>query len=288
MADVEQLERLNRLRESGALTDEEFQNEKARLFAEPRSRRGLIVGLVAALVVLAVAGYLWMQAERSGDAAASSSENAVANADSAVGNQTSEASEDNLYAWATSFEVLGMNPAYLETRLGPPKVKEDGFLSYDVGGCTVLFYVKGTSIESYDAAVNERCHPVVRGHTLTQRTTFGSLMESLGGTLGADCVWGCGNAYDPPTYLITTGGRASPDVLFYSVSLEGGGDYPTGDWADAIRAKHGLGTEDIPDDFDIFACVTDPPAPVESSLKKARIEGVQVGYGIADKWCGRE
>jgi hypothetical protein len=71
----EELERLQRLRESGALTDEEFQAEKRRLLghetiappaetvevgAEPPSRRPLyIIAGVAALIVAIVAG-LWL------------------------------------------------------------------------------------------------------------------------------------------------------------------------------------------------------------------------------------
>lgn len=97
--DIEALERLARLRESGVLTDEELQIEKAKLLGERPALSGrsastlvgkgwegtwppraVIVGIGTAsiAIVLAVAGYRWVQAEtRPSDAAVSSNEPAA-------------------------------------------------------------------------------------------------------------------------------------------------------------------------------------------------------------------
>jgi hypothetical protein len=185
--------------------------------------------------------------------------------------------------------VLGNTLEHLQERLGPPHVRGKGDLIYDIRGCTVIFYLKGGAVASYDASVSERCHPVIGERAVTERTTFGALRD-FRGSYAADCVDGCGNAYDPPTYLIARGGKSSPDVLFYSSGLEGPDpteDYPSTRWADAIKAKQGLGSDDTPENLDIFACVTDPPAPVIRALDQVRVEGVMESpsYFVG---CGRE
>jgi hypothetical protein len=63
VADLEKLERLNRLRESGALSEGEFEQEKAKLLAgQPANPKPLIViGLIALVIVLLAAFVLSRQ-----------------------------------------------------------------------------------------------------------------------------------------------------------------------------------------------------------------------------------
>ncbi|WP_114953852.1 SHOCT domain-containing protein [Sphingosinicella terrae] len=125
MDTIEGLERLNRLREAGALSEEEFQAQKAKLIESvptvSTSKRldwriwAASVGVI--VVVLTLLAWC-MRPIADGVAESnemlSSSDNAIAAAPVAGAPANRPTTREGSFAWATSTEIVGMNPAYLE------------------------------------------------------------------------------------------------------------------------------------------------------------------------------
>jgi len=173
MADLEQLERLVRLREAGALTEAEFEAQKLKLLeGEPaRPAQGSLPGnLIAAgalAVTILVAAVLWNR-DPSGSPSSQAAEQAAPGQASAAATgpvspvaaaNPASGSGDPLAAtnraaldFATSREVIGLNGAYLEQRLGIPREKREGALVFDVGGCRLSYSIDKGSVRAFSVA----------------------------------------------------------------------------------------------------------------------------------------
>ncbi|MDP9472516.1 MAG: SHOCT domain-containing protein [Chloroflexota bacterium] len=281
MDDLDRLERLDRLRQRGALTEEEFQAQKARLLGgqvppgRPQDVRWLwaaIPLIVLLLAALATFGLGRSEPQIAAKAAAIGAGTAAArdpmNPLTRSGDETSPvlpASASQPYAMATSTAVIGVNPAYLEAKLGPAREKGRGFMTFEVAGCLVHYDVEESKITSFSADVSDHCHPAVHGDPVTPRTSFGQLLrEASWGGFRADCIDACGNAADPSIELFYPGSRASQ---FMEVSYEASRHEQIGQamdrWEQHIRRQRGLAEFEMPADLETFSCV-DAPRPVSS------------------------
>lgn len=296
MTYLDQLERLNKLRECGVLSDEEFRAEKAKLLAKENEIRrfgspaawapiiGAIV-LAAAIAALLVYGPVFESSKQQGDSR-SAEPNAIVStpepslSDDVVGASSAQPSEGS-YAWATSSAVIGINPAYLEARLGPAREKSPHHMDFQLGRCAIYYTVAGSEITSLTAHVDEACHP----NGITPQTTFGELLRNGHGRYRADCIEGCGNAADPTIEVFFEGARAQQYISesYWSASLDNGGGGsldPMRMWAMAIRRAHGLAESEVPPDFNIFSCVANPSPDVAAALANVRVEGVTLGRNL--------
>lgn len=293
-SELDQLERLNRLRQSGALTQQEFEQQKALILsaAQPRAFRRLwpIVALVILLVVAAVtAGFAVLG--RSASKSASPSPVPVASAVSQNPEPPTEtskqpprptpaladASSGALLRFATSFEVIGLNPAYLDRRLGVPRESWNDHRVFDVGGCRITYWARSNSVEGFHLEVGPSCQPIIEGKRIGPQTSFGSILRSKpGGEYFASCLYMCGNAADPTVDLVYGASRATG---FISVSYLA--EYSeVADamdlWEKSIRRQQGLGENDWPVDSSLFSCVRRPPETVSRVLGRARVNMIFV------------
>lgn len=292
MQNLDRLEQLARLRDQGALTEAEFEEQKARLLDadQPKARNStwLLLG-GAALVVLLLAVVLFsVSKQNSADIAnvTAARDDAVTPADNVVEAATAMPLEtptpaaEGGYAWATSQDMLGLNPAFVESKLGPARQKSATSLEYQIAGCRVYYGIKSGKVEFVTTDVSARCHPEVDGKTLTERTTFRDV--AAGGSLVADCVSYCGNAYDPTIDIFVPGSHAGGFIQTYYTGAIGD---PTSNaqelWTAAIRVKHGVGADDYENsDADWFTCVADAPASVAAAMAPEHISGVTFGYSV--------
>jgi hypothetical protein len=168
------LEKLNRLRESGALTAEEFESEKQRLLqgaSAPVSRmppRPVLIGVLAALVIVGLIVFLLSRQTGSDIATAklatdNAMEGPVATASDDTSMNVTEPVEipERGYRWAVSTDILGKNPAYVEERLGTASEKSADNMSLKVDGCSVSYHIKKNAIDAINAEVSQRCQPIV-------------------------------------------------------------------------------------------------------------------------------
>lgn len=289
MNNFENLERLQKLRESGALTEAEFQDQKEQLLSPSRGSLNIPILIAVVVGIILLAALIWTISgdvtEREITTAETNfeSENteALTEPNSVQTNGDSFTAPSDRYKWATSTDVIGLNPSYLESKLGPARNKDAESLTYDLDGCIILYSVKKSEIVMLNAVVTEQCHP----NGVTEKTTFGQVMaKASGGKFVADCVYSCGNLYDPDIELYYSGYRANQfiDESFSTQSFNGASGDPLGDWADAILKANGLSIQDTPSSFDIFNCVTNPPAQVANALKNARIETISLGRNLRD------
>jgi hypothetical protein len=198
--------------------------------------------------------------------------------------ETSNNSPAAGFQWAMSSSVIGLNPAFIEAKLGPAREKSDDNLIFEVEGCVVSYSVKGTRIVSASSVVNSKCQPVINGRKITPEMTFGSLIGGYSKIIST-CIFSCGNAYDPTIDVYTPGYHANG---FIDVIYQGGygdvSDSAMHRWANAIRRQHGVADDDFKNSSDEwFSCVSDPPLDVANLMRAEHVSGVTIGREI--KYC---
>ncbi|PZU14385.1 MAG: hypothetical protein DI591_12035 [Citromicrobium sp.] len=289
---LSQLERLNRLREAGALSDSEFEDQKQAILAgNSQSGSGRPSFLMGAGIVAVIGATLlvlvWTQSgtNRADPAAVASpaelsqGELAVLDApsQSPTPENTPTVSAGDRLTFATSDQVIGTNPAYLEQRLGIPREKGAGFLVFELGGCTVSYSASGSRITGFTVDVGPSCSPTIRGNRITSRTTFGELLRRESwGRFTSDCIYSCGNAADPVMDLSYRGSHATNFIsIRYSTSADQASDALTL-WEQGVRRDLGLSEYESPLDYEPFNCVSNPPADARRLMPRMTVRSISV------------
>jgi hypothetical protein len=293
MHDLERLERLNRLRTEGALTEEEFEAQK-RAILEPkpdRSSRHVAVAVAAVLLIAAmIVTFVLLRPVQAENESVFPSETTLTPAPLTVETPTdvlpvgempnAAPSADEARAasirWATSRDVLGANPAFVEQRLGVPREKDRHGLTFNLNGCEVRYSLEGTVVKSFYVRTDRNCRLNLNGRTITAQTTLGSLARQ-GARWEASCLALCGNAADPTVNLVEGGSRADG---FVTVSYATSDSQAVDAWAEAVERLHGYGPFDIPAGVESpFQDAKNPPAAALPSLLRARVNSVFVERG---------
>jgi len=198
--DLDQIERLFRLRESGALSQAEFEAEKTRVlegqtdeaeggeqafveedhasgalpitevaapYEDPSSARWkLWVGLLVFVIMIVGAATAWFTMK---DRSSSGHSNTVnLSTPREMPHKTKAAVEESAlalsaYQWATSTEVLGVTPEFLTSKLGPARQNDVSTLDFEVAGCDVRYQIENKAVVYFDAAFNGSCKPSLKG-----------------------------------------------------------------------------------------------------------------------------
>ena len=289
---LSQLERLNRLREAGALSDSEFEDQKQAILAcSSRSgslRPSLLIGAgVVAVIGAIILVLFWTRGGGgSGDRSAVASpvdpsQGGLAVLDAPTQSPTPEAtptaSAGDQLSIATSDQVIGTNPAYLEQRLGVPREKGAGYLVFELGGCTISYSASGNRITGFTVDVGPSCSPTIRGNRIGPRTTFGEILSRDNwGQFTADCLYGCGNAADPVIDLSYRGSRATNFIsIRYSTSYDQASD-ALSLWEQGVRRELGMSEFESPLDYEPFNCVSNPPADARRLMPRMRVRSISV------------
>ena len=282
MADLDKLEQLNRLKEAGVLTDAEFEQQKSQILSGPRSSSTpRTIGLIVLAVLLAAVFWFVTRPAGNSDAMQTGQAELVSETtppgNAPITSVKSDTPSENILTFATSDAVIGVNPAYLEKKLGVPREKSKGGLVFEVRGCTINYSYDDSGVTGFYLDVTRSCRPTIRGRQVSLNTNFGSLlaMEKWGKYV-ASCLASCGNAADPVIDLSYPGSRSNQ---FISISYAT--DYKQADkaldsWEQSLRKRLGIGEFDDPEDYEAFSCVENPPSEIRTLLSRMTVKTVWV------------
>lgn len=178
-------------------------------------------------------------------------------------------------------QMMGVQVAYLESKLGPARTVIGPTRTYEIGACTVEVRTDGSEIVGYVVPMIPACS----AQALAALKTY-DLPEKIDLTMGefadarqnadfkADCLSLCGNAADPWVYLESAGPRVSPGVRAEAVMVSDATIDASFRIRDAITAAKG---EDYVVDLG-FNCTSDFDALAVQELKNVRIDQIAVGY----------
>ena len=177
--------------------------------------------------------------------------------------------------------MMGVQVAYLESKLGPARNVSGDERTYEIGACRVRVHTDDNAVSGYIVPMTQACSAqamaALKAFDLPQKLTLtmGEFAASRDNTdFKADCLTLCGNAADPWVYLESQGLRAMPGIRAGAVMVSG----PTIDASfrirDAIKAKKG---EDYVVDTG-FNCTVEFNVLAQRELKDVRIDEIEVGY----------
>lgn len=274
MDDLDRLERLNRLRADGTLTEEEFQQQKTMVLGDRPSEGARRIWLIGGAAAVALALALAWFATRSVAEGGEQPREAVAESAGPAVEATktvADAPEADRLAAAISPDAIGNNSAYMQQQLGVPKIDNGYEMVFDVDGCTIRYGVANGSVDDITVDVTPTCNARVMEMTLSPGSTFALVLSKheYGGFV-ASCLSMCGNAVDPNIMLSYPGSHATNFIGIHFVANYEDVDKALEVWAEANAMEFGS------DDVDAFNCVGMPPAHVETMLKTARIGKVVI------------
>ena len=182
---------------------------------------------------------------------------------------------------ATIDQMLGVQVAYLESKLGPARTVQDKERTYEIGDCTVRVSAEGGEVVGYAVPMTPACSTqafaALKDYDLPQKIdlTMGEFAAARGNAdFKADCLTLCGNAADPWLYLESAGPRASPGIRASAVMVSDATIDASFRIRDAIKAAKG---EDYVIDT-TFNCSADFDQMAVRELKNVRIDEIEIGY----------
>lgn len=177
--------------------------------------------------------------------------------------------------------MMGVQVAYLESKLGPARNVSGDERTYEIGGCRVRVHTDDNEVTGYIVPMTQPCSAqamaALKAFDLPQKLnlTMGEFATSRDNTrFKADCLTLCGNAADPWVYLESEGLRSMPGIRAGAVLVGDATIDASFRIRDAIKAKMG---EDYVVDAG-FNCTTEFNALAQRELKDVRIDEIEVGY----------
>lgn len=178
-------------------------------------------------------------------------------------------------------QMMGVQVAYLESKLGPARTVQDKERTYEIGGCTVRVQAEGGEVVGYAVPMTQACSTqalaALKDYDLPQKVnlTMGDFAAARGNAdFKADCLTLCGNAADPWVHLESAGPRVSPGIRASAVMVSDATIDASFRIRDAIKAAKG---EDYVIDTG-FNCTAEFDQMAVRELKNVRIDEIEVGY----------
>src|SRR5690606_14136617 len=123
-------------------------------------------------------------------------------------------------------QMMGVQVAYLESKLGPARTVQDKERTYEIGDCTVRVSADGGEVVGYAVPMTPACSTqalvALKYYDLPQKIdlTMGEFAAARGNVdFKADCLTLCGNAADPWVHLESLGPRAFPGIRASAVMV---------------------------------------------------------------------
>jgi hypothetical protein len=248
---IDKLERLNRLRLDGALSEADYETAKAALLhgAIPKRSRAsgkVIVGvalcLVACLLVFLIfrpqspsgLAHDGLQDARAADVSADEGELSTEGGLLSGDSEKLTSRKDRLLVAS----IIGGNITYFDSIAGPPTHIYGTSRHYSIDGCEVMIDVSAGAISRLTYNLSSQCNPSGFGHRFGGMTLSQAEALFSGARYAPGCLTMCGNAADPTYDLVVAGSRSNGfvDYTFSSLAEE----YDALDaWRERMIAEHG-------------------------------------------------
>lgn len=235
MTKIDELERLEKLREKGSLTEEEFAQAKRALLNKKSRASILATAAVALLAVIAVAT-IWLvirpkeiqlrtEQGRFSASAAQNTDSAMTTEEEKSQPAVPPTAPKSKYQQLVSTTLIGGNLPFFESISGPARqVIGDGH-RYEIDGCDVWVETEGATIKSITSEISGRCNPDL-GYQLNGRTLAQAASHFGNGRYSASCLRSCGNAVDPSYSLEIDGYHANNWISYrFEGMADSDGDY---------------------------------------------------------------
>ncbi|WP_339914420.1 SHOCT domain-containing protein [uncultured Brevundimonas sp.] len=286
MSKIDKLEQLDRLKASGALTDQEFIAAKAKLLESREIPVTLIIG--AALLVVISAGLgTWLYARPPSNDQPSSQ--ATQNPNPSILPSADQASPVNVALDATTVphsridrlfipSLVHGNLPFFEAISGPAKQVFGSSRSYEIDGCAIWLEMKGQEIQSITTSISNQCNPSSLGFTLNGKTLAQAAQRFGEGRYSASCLRSCGNAVEP-SYTLEIDGYHANNWISYSFDSQPNGDRDydrLNVWESKMEAAEG-------EDYVImsrFNCDQRYGADARRAIQGFKIKSVTISNGL--------
>ncbi len=188
--------------------------------------------------------------------------------------------------------MLNAQVAYLEHIAGPAWRVDGKYRTYKVSGCIVDVVAESNAVRSLGLRLNDRCTfdpSLFLGIKLpsANKMTFGDLDRAWGGgRFYADCLYLCGNAYDPSVYEHFDGPHAANfiEVNVEAALVSRASVAASEKWQAAIQA-------DRSQDFVMktqFNCTTSFDQAAHSFFRNIKLTELTVGYDLELPGCSQK
>lgn len=204
------------------------------------------------------------------------------------------ASNDGSFGWkyATSFKVIGLNPAYLESKFGPAKAKENwgsdsSYWTFEFDACEVTYKITGGSVTSFAVDLSQDCTVDMTGIpgfgalAVNDSTTYGELGRFVHGDWRASCLGNCGNAADPSIYFYHQGSRAESfvEVVLETVLVGDDVSEAVDIWSRELEKAQGVKRYDQLDEL-IYACGKFAQPLMSKAMARIKVQRLEIGRDI--------
>lgn len=195
----------------------------------------------------------------------------------------------------TSFfngELLGTNQRYLESVIGIARSSHGNQHEFKVQGCDITATIIGDKVSALHMKLSDSCRPDLRtfiGNYAPPPNlplTAGVFLEaSSSHTLkySANCIFSCGNAYDPSVYAHWSGPRAAGfmDVVLEVTLVEDDAIGAASTWkehmAQVVNEDYLLETS--------FNCDNRFDVAANEIFKNIKVTGVTIGHDLKTPGC---
>jgi len=174
-------------------------------------------------------------------------------------------------------KMLGTTPRYFESVAGIPVKKVDDTYHFDIEGCEVRASIKDEGVYALRLELTPSCHVDLTSfglnHSTTKGLTFGQFPSAQ---YFSDCLYMCGNAYDPSDYALWKGPHVSN---FVEVMLETASAYEAGaKWHEHMQQQMG---EDYVIDLR-FNCENTFSNIAAQAFENVAVEAITIGHNLLE------
>lgn len=188
-------------------------------------------------------------------------------------------------------EMLGSNQRYFESVAGIPRESFGDEHKFRVQGCNITATIGGGTVSKLRMELTPKCQADLTqfvgdyAPAPGQPLTFGAFEQSSGGGLSysADCLSGCGNAYDPSAYGHWEGPRAVGfmEVLLEVVQVDDQAIEAASTWRDQMIQT--MGEDWVMDGG--FNCDNQFDPIARQAFQKVQVTAVSIGQELRSPNC---
>ena len=178
-------------------------------------------------------------------------------------------------------DMLGVQVAFLESKVGPARTVDGDQRNYQLGTCEVRVWAQQGAVTGYAVALQPDCStqalPALKAYGLPQKLdlTFGEFADARqNAEFKSECLASCGNAFDPWVYLESSGPRVSPGIRAGSPQVTDA----VIDAADRIETQIRAAKDEDYLFETRFNCDGEFNQIAVRELRNVRVEDIEVGY----------